>query len=75
MCALFLASTLAVSVFAQTKPQNSDIENIGSRDINRGSVNFVSIEKDIAMGRQLSATFENTVKLYGNADVNSTSTG
>jgi hypothetical protein len=50
MCALFLASTLAVSAFAQTKSQNSEIENIGSRDINKGSINFFSIEKEIAMG-------------------------
>lgn len=67
---LFLASTLAVSAFAQTKPQNSDIENIGSRDINQGSINFVSIDKAIAMGRQLSAKYEGTVKLYDNGDVN-----
>jgi len=65
-----LAALIAIPSFAQDKPKNSDIENIGARDINRGSINFYSIDKEIAMGRQLSAEYERTVKLYENADVN-----
>jgi predicted Zn-dependent protease len=65
-----LAALLAIPAFAQDKPKNSDIENIGTRDINRGSINFYSIDKEIAMGRQLSAEYERTVKLYESADVN-----
>ena len=53
---------LAVSAFAQTRPKNSDIENIGSRDINKGAVNFYSLDKEIAMGRQLAAEVERQVK-------------
>jgi len=45
------------------KPANSDIENIGTRDINKHSINFVSYEKEIAIGRQMSAEVEREVKL------------
>jgi len=30
------------------KKKNSDIENIGTRDINKGSINFLSLDKEIA---------------------------
>src|SRR5215475_14881472 len=48
---------------AKTKKRNSDIENIGNRNINKGSINFVSLEKEIAMGRQIAAEIERQVKL------------
>ncbi|MBI4473225.1 MAG: M48 family metalloprotease [Acidobacteria bacterium] len=49
----------------QKKPKNSDIENIGNRDINKGlsQMNFTSLEKEIALGRQLAAEIERQVKL------------
>jgi predicted Zn-dependent protease len=68
--AIALCLALAVSAFAQSKPRNSDIENIGTRDINKGQINFYSLDKETAMGRQLSAEFERNVRLYDNADVN-----
>ena len=37
------------------KPKNSDVDDIGARNINKGSVNFYSLDKEIAMGRQLAA--------------------
>src|SRR5215475_13045297 len=43
---------------APKKPANSDIENIGTRDINKHSLNFISYEKEIAMGRQMAAEVE-----------------
>src|SRR5437762_7296798 len=43
--------------------KNGDVENIGNRNINKGSINFISLEKEIAMGRQLSAEIERQVKL------------
>jgi predicted Zn-dependent protease len=67
---LILGILLAVPVLSQDRPRYSDIENIGSRDINKGSINFYSLDKEIAVGRQLSAEFERQVKLYSNADVN-----
>jgi predicted Zn-dependent protease len=61
---------IAVPVLSQDRARNSDIDNIGSRDINKGSINFDSLDKEIAMGRQLSTEYERKVKLYDNADVN-----
>ncbi len=43
--------------------KNSDIDNIGNRDINKKSINFYSLEKEIALGRQLSAELERQMKL------------
>src|SRR5688572_11881320 len=47
------------------KPKNSDVDNIGNRDINKGlgSLNFISLEKEIALGRGLAADIERQVKL------------
>ncbi len=65
-----VASLLAVAAIAQDKPKNADIENIGSRDINKGTINFIAIDKEVAMGRQLSSEYESKVTLEGDADVN-----
>jgi len=43
---------------AAKKPKNADIENIGTRDINKGSINFLSLDKEIAMGRELARQVE-----------------
>ena len=48
---------------SEHKPANSDVENIGTRDINKHSINFISLEKEIAMGRQMAAEVEREVKL------------
>jgi len=40
----------------QKKVKNGDVENIGNRNINKGNLNFTSLEKEIAMGRALAAT-------------------
>jgi len=52
------------------KPKNADVDNIGSRDINKGSINFVSLDKEIAMGRQLAAEVERQVKLIDDPTIN-----
>jgi predicted Zn-dependent protease len=52
------------------KPKNSDVDNIGSRDINKGSINFISLDKEIAMGRQLAAEVERQVKLIDDPTIN-----
>ena len=67
---LALIACLATSGLAQDKPKNSDIENIGRRSINQGTVNFISVEKEIAIGRQLSAELERQMKLSSNTTVN-----
>lgn len=68
---LFLALALAgVPLFAdaeigQTKePKNDkhDVSKIGDRDVD-GKVNFYSLEKEIALGRQLAAEVERNAKI------------
>jgi predicted Zn-dependent protease len=52
------------------KPKNSDVDDIGARNINKGSVNFYSLDKEIAMGRQLAAEVERQVKLVEDPTIN-----
>ena len=42
----------------KNQKKNSDVDNIGNRNINKGSINFISLDKEIAMGRQLAAEIE-----------------
>ena len=35
--------------------KNSDVDNIGNRDINKHSINFTSLEKEQQLGRELAA--------------------
>ena len=67
---LLVAGLLAVclSTFAfagsDKKPKNSDVDNIGTRDINKGNVlPTMSLDKEIALGRQYSAEVERQLKL------------
>jgi predicted Zn-dependent protease len=55
---------------AKGKKKNSDVDNIGNRNINKGSINFISLEKEIAMGRQLAAEIERQVKLLEDPTIN-----
>jgi predicted Zn-dependent protease len=54
----------------KSKQRNSDVDNIGTRNINKGSINFFSLEKEIQMGRQLSAEIERQVKLLNDPTIN-----
>jgi predicted Zn-dependent protease len=65
LSALLVLTTVSPA-FAQDKPDDSDIENIGNRDINDGifsNWNFTSLEEEIALGRDLAAEVERQVKL------------
>ena len=73
MTAVLLIATANPMVAAeQKKPKNSDIENIGNRDINKGlrNLNFTSLEKEIALGRQLAAEVERQVALVTDPVIN-----
>lgn len=50
---------------AKNKRKNSDIENIGNRDINKGGFHpmTMNLEKEIALGRELSRELEQQVTL------------
>jgi len=55
---------------SKSKKKNSDVDNIGNRNINKGSINFISLDKEIAMGRQLAAEIERQVKLIDDPTIN-----
>src|SRR6266850_3023136 len=54
----------------KSNKKNSDVDNIGNRNINKGSINFISLDKEIAMGRQLAAEIERQVKLVEDPTIN-----
>jgi len=54
----------------KSKKKNSDVDNIGNRNINKGSINFISLEKEIALGRQLASEIERQVKLVDDPTIN-----
>ena len=70
---LFFMSLLCVRPVAEglmyAEPKNSNVEDIGNRDINKGNINFTSLEKEIALGRSLSAEIEKQVKLVSDPEV------
>ncbi len=76
IAAMFLVVTVTTPVLAQKK--NSDVENIGNRDVNSGGAlggifsdwNFTSIEEEIALGRQLAAEVERQVKFIDDPVIN-----
>src|SRR5215467_1980636 len=55
---------------SKSKKKNADVDNIGNRNINKGSINFISLDKEIAMGRQLAAEVERQVKLIDDPTIN-----
>lgn len=59
-----VSSGLAQSTSNQHKKRkNSDVENIGRRDINKGSINFVSLDREIELGRGLARQLEQDSRL------------
>lgn len=60
----------SVSVLAAGKKKNSDVEEIGNRDINKGNWNMMSIEKEIGLGKQLAQEIERQVKLIDDPEIN-----
>jgi len=58
---LSAASFLSHRVLANDK--DSDVDAIGKRDINKHQINFISLDKEIALGKQLAAEVERTSKL------------
>jgi predicted Zn-dependent protease len=75
---LVIAMLLTTSSFAgqddkknTKKPKNSDVENIGTRDINKGNIlPTMSLDKEIALGHQLAAQVERQSRLFNDPVVN-----
>ena len=69
--AVTLTFTLAtVSSAEGKKKRNSDIENIGIRDINKRSINFISLDREIALGRELARQVEQESRLVSDPVIN-----
>src|SRR5262245_25290157 len=74
--ALVMAALLCAPLYSQQQDKkastrkNSDVDNIGSRNINKGNINFTSIEKEMELGRQLAGEVERSVKLLADPVVN-----
>lgn len=65
--AIILVAMLCFAPAGTAGRRHGDVENIGNRDIN-GSIwllfpNFISLEKEIEIGAQLAAQFEQTARL------------
>ena len=61
--AIAVMAALALPAGADDDKKNSDLENIGNRNINKGSINFTSIEEEMQLGRGLAADIERETKL------------
>jgi predicted Zn-dependent protease len=57
-------------LFADSQKKNSDIDEIGNRNINKGNLNMISIEKEIALGKSLAQEVEKSVKLLNDPEIN-----
>jgi beta-barrel assembly-enhancing protease len=60
--ALVVPSLLVVPAFAGDVPKNEDPDQIGNRDPGKG-LNFYSIEKEIAIGKQMAQEVERQAKI------------
>jgi len=75
LISFMLVSSLWGLVFASgglcAKTQkNSDVENIGIRNINTHQINLISLEKEIALGRQLAQEVERSSQLLDDPEIN-----
>jgi predicted Zn-dependent protease len=57
------AAAQAVTDKKKARNSKNDTDAIGSRDVDKGSVNFYSLEKEIAMGKQLAQEVERQAKI------------
>jgi predicted Zn-dependent protease len=76
--ALLIVVLLTTAAFAgqddqnnKKKPKNSDVDNIGTRNVNKGKIlPTMSLEKEVALGHQLAAQVERQAKLFNDPVVN-----
>ena len=72
MVAAFLVLLLGLGLntpLLAKKPKNSDVDEIGNRNVNKGTLNFISIEKEIALGKSLAQEVERQVKLLNDPEI------
>ena len=68
--AVLVALVLLVGTIDAQAQKHSDIENIGKRDINKGSWNIYSLEREIELGHRLAGDVEHTSRLLADREVN-----
>ena len=72
--AMALVALLGVGLnsplLAKKKKKNSDVENIGNREINKRSLNIYSMKREVALGKRLSMQIERQVKLITDPEIN-----
>ena len=54
---------------ASAGPKNIDLDKIGQRNINAGQINFFSIDKEIALGKELSVEVEQSNRVLDDPEV------
>src|SRR5436190_8249769 len=59
---VFLSAALAFPAFCQ-KDKKKDINEIGNRDVGKG-INFYSLEKEIALGKQLAEEVQRQARMF-----------
>lgn len=67
---LLVALVLFLGSIPASAQKHSDIENIGKRDINKGSWNIYSLEREVELGQRLAADVERTSRLLADHEVN-----
>jgi beta-barrel assembly-enhancing protease len=70
--AVFLVGALSLSLqtpLLAKKPKNSDVDEVGNRNINKGNWNMISLEKEIALGKSLAQDIERQVKLINDPEI------
>src|SRR5690348_7362587 len=60
--AVVMATSALTPLFAESKDKKKDPDQIGNRDV-AGGVNFYSLEKEIALGKQMAQDVERSAKL------------
>jgi predicted Zn-dependent protease len=58
---VIILHSLCPKLLAEQK--NSDVDNVGDRNINKHQINFISLDKEMALGKQLAAEVEKSSKL------------
>jgi predicted Zn-dependent protease len=66
----FLGFGINSPLLAKKKKKNADLANVGNRKINKRTLNFYSIEREIALGKRLSMHIERQVKLITDPEIN-----
>jgi len=66
---LSIITHVSVSATGLAAEKHSDIETIGGRNINAGQMNFYSVEREIALGRELAEELESSRRMLDDPEI------